>query len=103
MLITSYAHPVVAASEFTGVIVQPVHGGNRGMRGPARGSGKVLDIGCGKGGDLIKWMKAKIKEYVGVGMHFSPDTRLSMLSTFLRYCGSLDRASSQALQRIEAP
>lgn len=37
------------------------------MRGPPRGSGKVLDMGCGKGGDLIKWNKARIREYIGVG------------------------------------
>ena len=37
------------------------------MRGPARGAGKVLEIGCGKGGDLIKWSKAKIKDFVGIG------------------------------------
>lgn len=36
------------------------------MRGPARGAGKVLEIGCGKGGDLIKWSKAKIKDFVGI-------------------------------------
>ena len=27
----------------------------------------MLDMGCGKGGDLIKWNKAKVREYVGVG------------------------------------
>lgn len=32
-----------------------------------RGAGKVLDMGCGKGGDLTKWAKARIREYVGVG------------------------------------
>lgn len=32
-----------------------------------RTSGKVLDIGCGKGGDLRKWFKANIAEYVGLG------------------------------------
>lgn len=26
----------------------------------------VLDIGCGKGGDLLKWSKANIDHYVGV-------------------------------------
>ncbi|CCA69844.1 related to RNA (guanine-N7-) methyltransferase [Serendipita indica DSM 11827] len=29
-------------------------------------AGRVLDIGCGKGGDLQKWRSARIKEYVGV-------------------------------------
>lgn len=27
---------------------------------------RVLDIGCGKGGDLLKWHKARCREYVGV-------------------------------------
>lgn len=32
---------------------------------------KVLDLGCGKGGDLQKWMKAGTDEYVGVGQSLS--------------------------------
>ncbi|KAF8491945.1 mRNA capping enzyme-domain-containing protein [Gautieria morchelliformis] len=28
--------------------------------------GRVLDMGCGKGGDLQKWEKACVKEYVGL-------------------------------------
>lgn len=28
---------------------------------------KVLDIGCGKGGDLNKWKQAQIRLYVGLG------------------------------------
>lgn len=29
-------------------------------------AGRVLDIGCGKGGDLQKWQKARIREYVAL-------------------------------------
>ncbi|CAE7078998.1 unnamed protein product [Rhizoctonia solani] len=40
----------------------------RGPNPHGRGitSGKVLDLGCGKGGDLRKWGKASIREYVGL-------------------------------------
>lgn len=37
--------------------------------------GRVLDIGCGKGGDINKWTKAKIADYVGVGACCSTFTR----------------------------
>lgn len=33
----------------------------------ARPNGRVLDMGCGKGGDIEKWNKQKIEEYVGIG------------------------------------
>jgi hypothetical protein len=36
---------------------------------------RVLDLGCGKGGDLPKWSKAGTAEYVGIGaffLHFLP-------------------------------
>jgi mRNA (guanine-N7-)-methyltransferase len=52
VLITSFAHPVLAQSAI----------------GQGRSRGRVLDMGCGKGGDIIKWSKAKIYEYVGAGM-----------------------------------
>jgi mRNA (guanine-N7-)-methyltransferase len=32
----------------------------------SRLSGRVLDIGVGKGGDLQKWQKARIREYVAL-------------------------------------
>ncbi|KAF5391324.1 hypothetical protein D9757_002065 [Collybiopsis confluens] len=49
VLISKFAHPALASST---VCTQ-------------RTKGKVLDLGCGKGGDLTKWSKAKISEYAG--------------------------------------
>ncbi|EMD34499.1 hypothetical protein CERSUDRAFT_76015 [Gelatoporia subvermispora B] len=54
VLITRFAHPVLAASPTSGA------------RSGGGGKGKVLDMGCGKGGDLTKWAKARVKEYVGL-------------------------------------
>ncbi|KAI0695410.1 mRNA capping enzyme-domain-containing protein [Cerioporus squamosus] len=51
VLITRFAHPVLAASPGQ-------------WRGRMRG--RVLDMGCGKGGDLTKWAKANVAEYVGL-------------------------------------
>jgi mRNA (guanine-N7-)-methyltransferase len=41
-------------------------GGPRQQGGGGQGA-KVLDIGCGKGGDLNKWKQARISLYVGMG------------------------------------
>jgi len=51
VIISRFAQPVLAAAPF--------------VRG-ARGKGKVLDMGCGKGGDMMKWAKARIRELVAV-------------------------------------
>lgn len=51
VLITKFAHPALS---------------------PPNGKGKVLDMGCGKGGDLAKWSKARVREYVGLGTHTPP-------------------------------
>ncbi|KAF8448023.1 mRNA capping enzyme-domain-containing protein [Boletus edulis BED1] len=52
VLITRFAHPALASS----LVSQ--------SSGPGRGRGKVLDLGCGKGGDFTKWAKARVKELV---------------------------------------
>ncbi|OAX41308.1 guanine-N(7)-methyltransferase [Rhizopogon vinicolor AM-OR11-026] len=49
VLITQFGHPALAANPSRG-----------------RGRGKVLDMGCGKGGDLMKWSKARIRELLAV-------------------------------------
>ncbi|GLB35337.1 putative class I-like SAM-binding methyltransferase superfamily, mRNA cap 0 methyltransferase family protein [Lyophyllum shimeji] len=62
VLITRFAHPVLAASKSRST------NGSHGYGGGPRnaGSGKVLDIGCGKGGDMTKWAKARVKALVGL-------------------------------------
>ena len=60
ILITRFAHPVLAKSSVSGPLTGP----------PSRariGRGKVLDMGCGKGGDITKWAKAQVKELFCVG------------------------------------
>jgi hypothetical protein len=66
VLITRFAHPALASS----TVVDGGRGGRAGLRG------KVLDLGCGKGGDLNKWSKARIKEYVALGIPCSPRSRI---------------------------
>ena len=59
ILITRFAHPVLAKSSVFGPLTGP---------SKARtGRGKVLDLGCGKGGDITKWAKAHVKELFCIG------------------------------------
>jgi len=60
VLITRFAHPALVSSPSTN------HQFSGADQRRASASGKVLDMGCGKGGDLSKWSKARIKEYMGV-------------------------------------
>jgi mRNA (guanine-N7-)-methyltransferase len=57
VLISRFAHPALTASK--------VVGRARGRGPPPRG--RVLDMGCGKGGDLTKWGKARAAEVLAVG------------------------------------
>jgi mRNA (guanine-N7-)-methyltransferase len=63
VLFANFGHSVLASSPYSQSRPQD------GRRGGPVGRGKVLDMGCGKGGDLNKWAKARIKEYVGLGTY----------------------------------
>ncbi|KAH8833563.1 mRNA capping enzyme-domain-containing protein [Flagelloscypha sp. PMI_526] len=54
VMFTRFAHPRLAESQLTST-----------GRGPKL-AGKVLELGIGKGGDINKWSRARIKELVGV-------------------------------------
>jgi len=82
VLITRFAHPALAASN----VMDGTRGGRAGLRG------KVLDLGCGKGGDLNKWSKARIKEYVALGRS------CSSLGPICSLTGSLCRQMSPQSQ-----
>lgn len=65
VLISNFATPALKESTVTAPL--PPQHQNRNYRGPSNPRiGKVLDMGCGKGGDLQKWSKARIADYVGV-------------------------------------
>ena len=60
VLFANFCHPALASSP---MVQRPRHG----VKKAPIARGKVLDMGCGKGGDLNKWAKAHIREYVGLG------------------------------------
>ena len=77
VLITQHAHPVLARSANSGPYPISAQNG-RGRVGGSRAAGKVMDMGCGKGGDLSKWVKARIREYLGIGTSFLHTPRPSV-------------------------
>lgn len=68
VLITRFAHPVLTKAKPSRSNGSDDSRGGRRGREEDFGSGKVLDMGCGKGGDMTKWAKAKPRELFGVGM-----------------------------------
>jgi hypothetical protein len=66
VLISKFAYPVLGSRESYKGMMTPT-----GARPRGNGSGKVLDMGCGKGGDLNKWSKARVREVCCVGMAWS--------------------------------
>ena len=58
--------PIIGLKKFNNWI-KSVLIGKFAYRPQDRPGAKVLDIGCGKGGDLNKWKQARIQLYVGMG------------------------------------
>jgi len=58
--------PIIGLKKFNNWI-KSVLIGKFAFRGQNRPGANVLDLGCGKGGDLNKWKQARIRLYVGMG------------------------------------
>jgi len=92
VMITRFAHPALTKSRTrAGNGTDGFRGGRRG-REDDTGVGKVLDMGCGKGGDMTKWAKAKVREFFGVGT-----ATYNSFSFFV----SAESMSPQILQRFQ--
>lgn len=91
VLITRFGHPAFQRSQVSG----PLSGSGR----PRMGRGKVLDMGCGKGGDMTKWSKAHVKELIGAGKYIA---LLQLTSRLIcgwgRHCCHFDRSGARSLK-----
>jgi mRNA (guanine-N7-)-methyltransferase len=63
--------PIIGLKKFNNWI-KSVLIGKFSYRPPGGSGARVLDIGCGKGGDLQKWRQARIQLYVGLGEQIPP-------------------------------
>lgn len=61
---------------------------------------KVLDMGCGKGGDLMKWNQVGVSEYYGVGMLTLLPYSLKAFAE--RQADIADVSINQAISRIQS-
>lgn len=61
--------PIIGLKKFNNW-VKSVLIGKFAFRERGQPGAKVMDIGCGKGGDLMKWKQARIELYVAMGAYF---------------------------------
>lgn len=59
--------PIIGLKKFNNWIKSVLIGKFTDRPGRGRPGARVLDIGCGKGGDLNKWKQARIQLYVALG------------------------------------
>lgn len=86
--------PIIGLKKFNNWI-KSVLIGKFAFRGHNRPGANVLDLGCGKGGDLNKWKQARIRLYVGMGEWDS----VVKLHAYARHCGDVDRSSARTVSK----